>query len=224
MRNKRNYRKTVALILALLFGILLCPAETEAGNSAILGTNGIIYIKYNFKKTLVYSEEDRKQGYTFDGYVDEGKVKLSNKSVGKASSCEWGQFDFYPKKPGTTKVKIKNGKKTKVTGTIKVVKFKQPFKTFKIDGKSYRKKVKSSHTVVSLNDSRLKAKIKYELKPGWKVTQVRKDFSPVKKKRTYTLERGGMLDIYLKNKKRGEELIVSVDLVAGSDSGDDWYE
>lgn len=224
MKNKRNYRKTAVLILLLLFGILLCPAETEAGNNATLGADGQIYIKNNFKKTLVYSAKDRKKGYLFESHVNKGKVKLSNKSVGKASSCKRGQFDFYPKKPGTTKVKIKSGKKTKTVGTIKVVKFKQPFKSFKIDGKSYRKQVKSSQTYISVNDSRSKIKVKYELKPGWKVAFVRKNLSSCKKKKAYTLSRGGMLDICVKNKKRGEELIVSVDLAAGSDSGDDGYE
>ncbi len=93
--------------------------------------------------------------------------------------------------------------KTEEKQEIKVVKFQNPFRVLKINGKSYLSKVKGSGNYIQFKKSKIR--LNYKLKPGWKIfaTYV-EGFKPdtVKNNTTYTLkELSSYIAICAKNKK-----------------------
>lgn len=143
--RRRKHLTTIGLILALVLSFVSYPAlEVKADPS--------MGIKNGSKKTLINSAADRKEGYYiyFSDMPDSvKKIKVSNskKSIATIKYFGYGMFTVKPKKAGTTKVTLTgtaDGKKIMRRCTIKIVNFKQPFKSLKIDGKDYRKKIKSA--------------------------------------------------------------------------------
>ena len=215
---KTDKRKKIMGLAFMVFfvSMVMLPITAEA--------RSVINVEDGFKRTIVLSEEDEKNGY-YVGTVNvprkakKMKVVTSKKSVARIGKCENGLLCIYPKKTGTTKLivsAIVGKKKIKQQGTIKVVKFQNPFRVLKINGKSYLSKVKGSGNYIQFKKSKIR--LNYKLKPGWKIfaTYV-EGFKPdtVKNNTTYTLkELSGYIAICAKNKKSREEVsvVAEVDL------------
>ncbi len=110
----------------------------------------------------------------------------------------------------------RKGKKITCRGTIKVVKFQNPVKSLKINGKNYAKEIKSTNAVVSIKAKNAKAAFQYKLQPGWKVESAYGEmigedtplgiYKEIKNKETYFLQEGNLLiRMILRNSKRGEK-------------------
>lgn len=212
--ERRRHITTIGLILALVLSFVTYPAsEVKA--------DGAIGIKNGAKKTLINSAADRKWGYELyfsdmPDNVKKTKISVSRKSVAKVEYFGYKMFAVTPKKTGTLKVTITgvvNGKKIMRKCTIKIVKFKQPFKSLKIDGKDYHKKVKSSGNGIDVRTKKSKIMFNYKLNSGWKVVEARVGKKKVKNGKTYSLpmnEEYMGIELYVKNKKTKEIVNVSI--------------
>ena len=212
MRKEQNISRFLRIAVIAFMAVIIFPAAN------VKADRGIEIEKNHFKKAVVLSEYDKKEGEIFWLNSKLGKilkVESSNKSV--ATVKKWGgDYGFYllQKKAGTTKIIItmlKGDKKVKRSGTVQVVKFENPFQSLKMNGKDYKKKLNASYNSVQIKTKKSNNKLKYKLKPGWKV-----DFSYVwewgyypncklKNGQNYTLENGEALHIFMevKNKKSG---------------------
>lgn len=220
MKNKKQKIMGIVLMLFLGFAVVFPSIKVRA--------MGFINIEKNFKQTVTYSASDKKNGYMLGTYnvlpqnAKKIKVTSSKKSVAgiKKQKVQGGPPIFFlmPKKTGTTKVTVSAvvGKKTvKYTGTVKIINFKNPFKSLKINGKSYLKQVKGSDNRIHIKKSKMK--LNYKLKSGWKIdwkeTHGFKQTN-VKNNQTYTLKKGsssGIIMIHVKNKKTGEKISVIIE-------------
>ena len=137
--------------------------------------NGIL--GNNFKITLVCDKID----CTYllqepSALLKNVKITLSNRSVATVKNMskerQVNSLKITPKKEGTTKVTITgtaNGKKIKLTGTVKVVSVENPFTILKLDGKNYLSKVQKQYNYVNVRTNKEGVKLQYKLKPGWKL-------------------------------------------------------
>lgn len=222
MKNKKQKMMGIVLMLFLGFAVVFPSMKVRA--------MGVIDIKKNFKQTVTYSASDKKNGYLLGTYnvlpqnAKKIKVISSKKSVAniKKQKVQGGPPIFFlmPKKTGTTKVTVSAivGKKTvKYTGTVKIINFKNPFKSLKINGKSYLKQVKGSENLIHIKKS--KVKLNYKLKPGWEI-DLKSIYgfkqTSVKNNQTYTLKKDAFaahITIQVKNKKTGEKISVIIETV-----------
>ncbi len=220
MRDNKISKKIAGLLIVLLLGVYLCTGITAQADAGELVKNG-------FKKTIALSNVDKKAGYWFvvdgPGKITKAnvkiKVKSSKKSVASVKSEGYGIFAVYPKKPGRTTVTItgvSNGKKFKYKGTIKVVKFQRPFKTFKMDGKSYLKEMKSTYNILEMSTDKSAVKFNYKLKSGWKINKVYVNGKKVKFKNGKKIALGNDGAVYItmqvKNKKTGATMETYIDI------------
>ena len=186
-----------------------------------------ICVDNKFKKTVVYSKDDKKYGYIFSmsglyaDSLEQVKIKSSNKSVATVKPISRGAFQLYPKKAGTTRITITavmNNKKVKKTGTVKVVNFQNPFKNLKVGGKNYLSKVKGSYNYLVIKTKKANVKLNYKLNSTWKIADAHAygteqisnigGTTAAKNGMNYALKEGETLMIYLelKNKKNGVEI------------------
>lgn len=180
-----------------------------------------IGVSNGFKETIILSKIDKQNGYSFylEQFPDNAKkVKgtSSKKSVAAVKVTGPRNFTVTPKKAGTTKITLK-GKKGKKTitckGTIKVVKFQKPFKTLKINGKSYLGDVQSSLNHSSVTVDKSQVTLNFKAASGWKIssaTVYSGTGAPQKLKsgKTYTIGDSGYLSVSIlsKNKKNGAQI------------------
>ena len=88
-----------------------------------------------------------------------------------------------------------------------MVKFKQPFKSLKVDGKDYSNNIKGSEgSAVEVKSNKSKAKVELNLKSGWKVSKVYKGEKKMKNRKSFTLKKGEGIGVYVKNKKNNMEV------------------
>lgn len=214
MKNKKVYQKIFGVIMILFLGAIICPNTAYAKNKYV----AFVYDDYGTSKsTIVYSAKDKKYGYYYNigfryGTIKNVKISTSKPAVGKVKLTKNGdgEFIFYPKKAGTTTVKVSavvDGKKITKKKTIKVVKFTQPFKTLRIDGKNCLRQVKSSNTVFAVKTKNKNAKFSYTLNKGWEVETAWDDCIMMKKKKSYGLTEYDRY-LLLKNKKTGVRVTV----------------
>ena len=220
MKAKKRNWKIYGLIMVLLLELFILPVpEAKADLYYTLENGGNL--------TLVNSAADRKYGYEMaftdvSLYGVKPKIISSKKSVAKIKNNGGGLFTVIPKKAGTTKIKLTatvNRKKITRKATIKIVKFKQPFKTLKINGKNYTKKIKQSNNMTTIKTDKSKVKLNYKLKSDWKVLYSsfynQGDYSvntpKVKNGSTFSLDVNDTLIISmtLRNKKTHGEIMVS---------------
>ena len=156
--NVWNQKCVRFMLLAFMLLSILPVQKVEAASwNGILGNN--------FKITLVCDKID----CTYllqepSALLKNVKITLSNRSVATVKNM--------PKKEGTTKVTITgtaNGKKIKLTGTVKVVSVENPFTILKLDGKNYLSKVQKQYNYVNVRTNKEGVKLQYKLKPGWKL-------------------------------------------------------
>lgn len=213
MRKRKNINILwkAAFIVCMAF-VILSSSNVKADNA--------IDIKNNFKETVVISKYDKKEGHVFclaDTRGDIIKVVSSDQSV---ATVKHGSFCFwlFPKKTGTTKITVTamNGnKKVKRSGTVQIVKFKNPFRTLKIGGKNYASKLKSSYNLIHIKTKKSKIKLNFKLQPNWKIDPGRSSVwgsdtpgnldGVIKAGQEYYLKKGEYLvvNMGLKNKKSG---------------------
>ncbi|MGN1167442.1 MAG: hypothetical protein ACI4S2_13560 [Lachnospiraceae bacterium] len=222
---RRMKTKILELMTVLFLVLLICPAMTAKADD-----NEYWISKRNFKETVYMPIGNQKKDgicmhLNLPANSKNYKVSVNNKKLLKAK-MQYGVLVLYPKKTGTVKVTVtavSNGKKVKSKGTIKLVKYENPFKTLKIGGKSYRKKI----TMRCIHDgfniaNKTSMKINYKLKSGWKF--VSKDVAiedeegnvkswNIKNGKTYTWPKGNDMQVYmiLKNKKHGGLVYVNLE-------------
>ncbi|MDO4557145.1 MAG: hypothetical protein Q4B70_18700 [Lachnospiraceae bacterium] len=219
---KNNLRKAfAAFAFAMIEAIGFTGTEVKAG--------GGFGVTNKFKETVTLTKDNKGYGVAFDlvdvsnGSYKNIKVTSSKKSV---ATIEKGGLNeeiiVYPKKAGTTKITWtatdeKTNKEVKQTGTIKVVKFENPFSTLKIADKNYASKVKKDLSVISTKTGKTKLKLKYKLKKNWKLDKNGSYFSTydtstgkskiqsIKTGKTYTIKKNSWtsFQITLKNTKTG---------------------
>lgn len=216
MKNQRKKLAVLAFVLFLGF-MMMFPVTAGAG--------GFIEVGDGLKQTIVLSPSDKKEGYLLETYhvlpADAEKVKVvsSKKSVACVENQGGGVFYVFPKKTGTTDITVSavSGKeRLRWKVTVKVKKFKNPFKTFKINDRNCLKKIKGSDNYIHIKNS--KVKLDYKLKSGWKIFwSGSKGLTKktVKNHKTYTLKKKkdfGELSVWVENKKSGERITVLVDV------------
>lgn len=208
----RSMRKMIlGMVMVLFLSVFAYPSTSRADFT--------FNVKNGFKKTVTYTSTDKKEGYYFSiskipYSAKKVKVSLSKKSVGRVKSYGGGDFVFYPKKTGTTKVTVTavvKGKKVNCRGTIQVVKFKKPFKSLKVDGKNYVGKVKSSAgNFIGIKTDKSKVNVGFSLNSEWKVSKITIDGKKMKTRRSYTLKKGKYMEIIVQNKKSKVEVAVGI--------------
>lgn len=163
---KRAFPGIIALIVA--FGVMFSPqlSNVYAG-----------YFKFvKFKKNLTVS--------TVDEYVlldvskviknrTNAKVSSSKKSVATIANSD-GDISIKVKKPGTTKLTIKEKKGKKHTCNFKVVKYSSAFKSFKIGKKNVAGKFKKENWGYYSNTMTEPTKVKVKIVPkkNWTVKKI----------------------------------------------------
>lgn len=207
MKKGKKRLTILGLIMAMLIGVISYPALDVKAEE--------IYVKNGNKITLIKSAQDKLYTLYFTdvhGTVTKVKASSSKKSVATVEYFGYGLFYVRPKKAGSTKITINviaDGKKVTRKCTVKIVNFKQPFKSLKINGKSYTKKIKGSDNTIYTKTS--KFKFNYKLNPGWKVVHAwgyrGSKVVNLKSGKTYSQSEVRMS---LKNKKTGE--IIEVDI------------
>lgn len=211
---KQTNKKRWAIITAFLLVLVMCFPVLASADDTIGVSNG-------FKETIILSKADKERGYSFylEQFPDNAKkVKgsSSKKSVAAVKVTGPRNFTVTPKKAGTTKVTLK-GKKGKKTitckGTIKVVKFQKPFKTLKINGKSYLGDIKSRVNTLSINADKPQVKLNLKAASGWKITSATVatelgKYQKLKSGKTYTIGDQGYMSVSIisYNKKNGVEI------------------
>lgn len=211
MKHSKKSRRIGILVTAFLLILAMCTP-------LIVSADGTIPVSNGFKQTIILSQLDQQRGYSFyadslPANVKNVKATSSKKSVATVKGNGLLNFTVTPKKVGTTKITLKgkSGKKAvKCAGTIKVVKFQQPFKTLKVNGVSQRSAVTSSVNVKAIEVDKPKAKIDFKAASGWKVLSASLYSSngktqKLKSGKTYTIANQGYLavSISMENKKNG---------------------
>lgn len=165
---KNVTKKILTLITAItLTATCLSPAMTAHADGGQL-------IPYSKNLTLsVKKNTPDYYAFKLDKYYSKAKkitVKSSNKRVVKFVD----NYFFTLKKPGTAKLYISmkiNGKTKKFISKIKVVKYKNPVKSFKVGSKNIASKYKEN-TFWSLKAQSSKQKISIKPASGWKIKSI----------------------------------------------------
>lgn len=237
-KNGRNWLGLwMALFMVCLFPQICAKADFQKTT-----------VKNNFTKVLIYSgkyADPVTEPWVFDvnNLVKMKKVTVSSsqKSVvtvkkltdntgafgGTAGETACWCLQAEPRKAGTSKITIEctnaRGKKVTYKGTIKVVKFVNPFKTLKIDGKSYLSKIKGDNCDIKVKSKAKKFKLNFKLKSGWKLIGTPKfeyfsdsgykSVGAFKNGKTYKLNKGDTyvaLDLKNSKTKAVEKIYITV--------------
>ncbi len=211
---KKQVMKYAATLLLLFAFILAAPAKGQSVEAAAPKD-----VAKSRTINVLYSVQEGESYYTFFEYLtmESGwkitKVSCKNKKIATATKLndeEHGPAIFLKiKKAGSTTVKftLKKGSRSySYTWSLKVSKYTNPFKTFKIGSKSYVSKF--NNTCTSILQTKVSGKFTYTLKSGWKVQKIRKYTEPdknvaVKKNQKITLNKGEGLILWMKNTKTG---------------------
>lgn len=231
---KRMKTKILKFMAVLFLVLLICPSMTAKAEQ----DNEYWISSKKFKETVYMPiGSQKKEGIMIHPALPSNakklKVSVSNKKIAKAKiSSSTGVLTLYPKKTGTVKVTItgrSNGKKFTRKGTIKLVKFENPFKTLKIGGKSYRNKItmRDNQDVFDVS-GKTSMKINYKLKSGWKFISTSVSIEDengnvknwkVKNGKTYSWPRGNYMQVHmiLKNKKHSGLVYVNLEYFHSED-------
>lgn len=165
---KNVTKKILTLITVItLTATCLSPAMTahaDGGQEIPYSKNLTLSVKKNIWDYYVFK---------LDKYYSKAKkitVKSSNERVVKFVN----NYSFTPKKPGTAKLYISmkiNGKTKKFVSKIKVVKYKNPVKSFKVGSKNIASKYKKN-TYWSLRTQSSKPKISIKPASGRKIKSI----------------------------------------------------
>lgn len=169
----KRVEKAIKWQTALLFLVLLAVGAARP----VKAGSQIREVKNGFKEAVFYTAAEKKAGVVFFTSVREDaaecKVVSSKTSVARVENIGNGAFLFYPKKAGTTKVTVTGkvkGKTVKCQGTVRVIKFRQPFKALRFGGKEYSQKIRSGNNRIDIKTKKARMSVRYRLKPGWEVT------------------------------------------------------
>lgn len=177
IRGRRKPMKNMKKLLLGIAAVMLCvicmvPAAGVRADEDV--------VKNNFKQTLVLQPKGSTLSdmwifrvKNMKSSAKKIKIASSKKSVATAKSLGGGAFQITSKKAGTTNIKITatvNKKTVTYKGTIKVVNYENPFKTLKIDGKSYVSIFNKGFDLYTETAS-TKFKLGLKLKSGWKLKE-----------------------------------------------------
>lgn len=204
MRKEKSIRMYLKIAMIVFMVIIILPAvNVKADRVTEIEKN-------NFKKEVILSGYDKKEGYLFCLKGVQGqilKVESSNKSVAEVKKFQYS-FHLKPKKLGTTKITITalNGKKkVKRFGTVRIIKFQNPYQVLKVNGKNCKSKLKTSYNMIHIKTKKSNNKLNYKLRPGWEI------------KYSYTMEQGYDPNRMLKNGQKfnlniGESVHIFIDV------------
>lgn len=165
----------IAMALAAMLCLTMGAGTAWAGGGKDISA-------FKGKVTSVYMKKGDLDAYgDYKNYDKNPKkitaVKSSNKKVATAKvvsfSYDGGSFSYIlitKKKAGTTKITYTMAGKTK-TVTYRVVKWKNPVKTFKVGSKNYASKFKKKASVPGTGDL-VGQTVKVKAAKGWKVQKI----------------------------------------------------
>lgn len=221
---RKQMRKIITMLLgiALLAGCLLPAQKVKAADGY-----SAIGIPYSRNMTISKSNS----GY----YIMTGKnlgngeimsIKSSNRKVitpmdnADIYDAVWAD-SFDTRKTGTAKltitVKLKNGKMKKYVAKVKVVKYSNPVKQFKLGSRNLASKFgKNANLFISAKKDR--EKISVQAKSGWKVKKISYTYYKGGKWRTRTIhnkdyiryEKNGTITVSMYKKKTKQTEMVTV--------------
>lgn len=221
----KRMKKMVAVLfcLALIAGCFM-PSQT------VKADGGDLLLSYAKNITLSRKGNTDEDYYYMDLPV-KGEIKkiTAKSSNSKVIKVEKGSFFFHAKKTGkakvTYKVKLTNGKTKKYVSNIKVVKYKNPFKSLKLDSKNYAKKFnkKTGKTEgISYSTKKKSVKISIKAASGCKIKSIKRcqysstgkeTWSKVKNNTSVKLIKGAaiiQIKMYNKNTKATDKFDIYV--------------
>ncbi|MDO4555166.1 MAG: hypothetical protein Q4B70_08500 [Lachnospiraceae bacterium] len=225
--KKKTWKVLATFILAMIVLVGFTGIETKAASTEWKATN-------KFKKTVTLTKDNKKEGiyYSFtdieNASYENVKVTSSKKSVATVKKDYLDmEFRVYPKKTGTTKITWtatdpKTNKQLKRTGTIKVVKYENPFSSLKIESKNYASKAKKDYSVANIKTNKTKLKLNYKLKKNWKLVSggymtwnpnnCKWKSQKIKNGKTYTLQKNAptSFSFNVKNTKTGATMYMGI--------------
>ena len=220
---KKRIRLTIAAAVMLIC-MLMTSIGVSAAPSVLNDGKFDMNLVYHAKKSSNDLPDDYQIFQNTTSNTTVKKLKSTNPSVATVSwsSTNRSGLRFNLKKPGTTKIKgvLYEGSKKikKFTINLTVRKYKNPAKTFSLNGTNYASKFKSLDTYTIKPGSRTQFKVKVKAKKGWKFEGLwyRNQSRTVKidNKSTFTLmSNWSYVDAVFTNKKNGtrEDVAIIID-------------
>lgn len=184
MKKKRGLSLLLVcciLMMSSLNGVMAASNDVVSGiymkNNMILtyyGKTGISGMKgYGNEETLINSKLPENVE-NVKAVSDNGKV-LTVVKIRHERQTSLVHLDVKVRKAGTAKVRLTgtvNGKKVTNTTTVKVVKYKNPIVSFKLNTKDYASKFKATAGVYTTKKSPGKYKISCKAATGWKIKKI----------------------------------------------------
>ena len=167
MKKKLSKILSLMMIFAVAFSMIIIP-QTSVVKADEIGT----LLEYSKSMTLATGTYTIDFGKKFNNEKDKIKVTTSDKRVA-AVEKDFPTIEL--KKKGTAKIKFtvtkKNGKKKTYKMTVKVFKYKNPFKSIKLGSEQYRSKFKKNQ---GFEIEKKEGKYKISVKPakGWTVQKI----------------------------------------------------
>ena len=227
MKIKQKLLGIAGFVMVLFLGLVMYPS-TQVRADYI----GAFQLKNGFAEEAMCSPGDQDGYYRMSlksirlAICKDVNVTSSNPSAAAVEydrAEEVSTFRLIPRKKGVTRIKvtaIRNGKKVSCQGIIRVVEFKSPFQSLKVNGEDCSDEVTASSSTVNIKAS--KFRLNYKLRSGWKVSRLsgkientnqdgggnKFTFRMIQKGKLVSLKDGYVLRVYLnvKNKKTGQTM------------------
>lgn len=203
-RTMKRMKKFLAVMLTLILSVSLLPTiNTNAAAKPKIAKSMTVYLYP--KATSPYTIPVSVKNATPNGTIK--KLKSSETSV--ATVMSFGTFfEVNPVSEGTTKVTF-NYEGKKLSTKVKVVKYENPCKTFKVGKKNFAKNFKKTNGYLWGNHKKdITAKIEIAPKSGWKLVKIIRsaDWKMTKVKNKSKVQftkdfKGFGIIAYFKNKK-----------------------
>ena len=209
---KGKTRKLIAMIagLAVILTIMLFATSVAFADEEL--PTSITTLYYPKQKSSL--ETNNYYSITSDISYD---VDLSKSSIDDPSIVSFKESDGYVylllKKAGTTMIHLSatpvGSSESKIYDIrVKLEKYVNPVKTFKIGKKNYASKLKKFDFVM-VDKNKVKGKLKVKAAKGWKIVRIERlttgdQTVRIKNNKKVTLKRGKSIYVYCKNKKTGQ--------------------
>ena len=154
-------------------------------------------------------------------YSKEGVAQLVRREYGDPEEGPIGGGDYAVEilKAGTTvltfQARINEGQREEKTMTVKVLKYTNPCKTFKVGKRSYLKRYNSK--IEYRASKKVSGKLVITPKTGWKIISIRKYigkqsiYKTIKNNRKVTLAKGDLIDVRLQKKGTGMKVFLTLE-------------
>lgn len=175
----KKIKKVLIVLMAIMLAIpVLQVTEVEAASKVKLAKK--MTVTYYAKEKIRYNTEVHILGeFKASDKVKISKLKSSNPKVLKVSTLRTDydqRLILDARKAGTSTVSFKatvNGKSRNYECVVKVVKYQNPFKTFKVGSKNYTSKYKNSENEGGTYTSKkVQGRLNIVPQKGWKISRI----------------------------------------------------